>query len=154
MYDQRQEPNEFVADSVSDATSQAAEFFGVEASELKVVVPPDGEIFGAGGRSVIVAVPKEVAARGPRPSSGGDRDGDGGRGGRGRDRDRDGGGGDAIAATAMSAMSAAIGETGATEKPRGKFWSASRFRQSRTLRGPRRETSVRSVTSCLVSSSE
>ena len=91
MYDQRQEPNEFVADSVSDATSQAAEFFGVEASELKVVVPPDGEIFGAGGRSVIVAVPKEVAARGPRPSSGGDRDADRGRGGRGRDRDRDGG---------------------------------------------------------------
>jgi len=91
MYDQRQEPNEFVADSVAAATSQAAEFFGVEASELKVVVPPEGEIFGAGGRSVIVAVPKEVAARGPRPSSGGDRDGDRGRGGRGRDRDRDGG---------------------------------------------------------------
>ena len=98
MYDQRQEPNEFVADSVDEATSQAAEFFGVEASELKVVVAADGEIFGAGGRTVVVAVPKEVAARGPRPSSGGDRDrdrdrdGDRDRGrgrGRGRDRDRD-----------------------------------------------------------------
>ena len=57
MYDQRQEPNEFVADSVDEATSQAAEFFGVEASELKVVVAADGEIFGAGGHTVVVAVP-------------------------------------------------------------------------------------------------
>lgn len=93
MYDQRQEPNEFVADSVDEATSQATEFFGVEASELKVVVAADGEIFGAGGRTVVVAVPKEIAARGPRPSSGGDRDRDGdrgrGRGRGGRERDRD-----------------------------------------------------------------
>ena len=92
MYDQRQEPNEFVADNVDDATSQAAEFFGVEAAELKVVVAADGEIFGAGGRTVIVAVPKDVAARGPRPSSGDDRErgGDRDRGrGRGRGRDRD-----------------------------------------------------------------
>lgn len=92
MYDQRQEPNEFVADNVDDATSQAAEFFGVEAGELKVVVAADGEIFGAGGRTVIVAVPKDVAARGPRPSSGDDRErgGDRDRGrGRGRGRDRD-----------------------------------------------------------------
>ena len=80
MYDQKQEPNEFVADSLEEATRQAVAFFGVEAEELKVVVPPEGEIFGAGGRSVIIAVPKEIAARGPRPSSGG--------GDRGRDRDR------------------------------------------------------------------
>ena len=94
MYDQRQEPNEFVADNVDEATTQAAEFFGVESGELKVVVAADGEIFGAGGRTVIVAVPKEVAARGPRPSGGDDRerggDRDRGRGrGRGRGRDRD-----------------------------------------------------------------
>ena len=91
MYDQKQEPNEFVADSLEDARSQAAEFFGVDAGELKVVVAADGEIYGAGGRSVIVAVPKDVAARGPRPSSdSGDRDrGDrGDRGGRDRDRGR------------------------------------------------------------------
>lgn len=88
MYDQRQEPNEFVADSLDEARSNAAEFFGVAESELKVVVAPDGEIYGAGGRAVIVALPKEIAARGPRPSS----DGDGDRGGRGRGRDRDGGG--------------------------------------------------------------
>ena len=63
MYDQRQEPNEFVADNVKDATGQAAEFFGVDAGELKVIIAPDGEIFGTGGRSVIVAMPKEIAAR-------------------------------------------------------------------------------------------
>lgn len=100
MYDQRQEANEFVAESVEEATRQAAEFFGVEASELKVAVAPEGEIYGAGGRSVVVAVPKAIAAKGPR-SSGGDRDrgerGPRGRGGdrreregRGRDRDRGG----------------------------------------------------------------
>jgi predicted RNA-binding protein Jag len=94
MYDQRQEPNEFVADNVKDATSQAAEFFGVDAGELKIMIAPDGEIFGTGGRSVIVAIPKEVAARGPRPDSGGggggerDRGDRGGRGGRGRGDDR------------------------------------------------------------------
>jgi len=89
MYDQRQEPNEFVADNVKDATSQAAEFFGVDAGELKIMIAPDGEIFGTGGRSVIVAIPKEVAARGPRPDSGGGGERDrGGRGGRGRGDDR------------------------------------------------------------------
>lgn len=87
MYDQRQEPNEFVADNVKDATGQAAEFFGVDAGELKITIAPDGEIFGTGGRTVIVAMPKEVAARGPRPDSGGggrERD----RGDRGRSDDR------------------------------------------------------------------
>ena len=130
MYDQRQEPNEFVADSVSDATSQAAEFFGVEASELKVVVPPDGEIFGAGGRSVIVAVPKEVAARGPRPSSGGDRDADRGRGGRGRDRDRDGGRGRG-------------GRDGDRDGGRGRGRRERSDRNERSDRGDRNERSDR-----------
>lgn len=91
MYDQRQEPNEFVADNVKDATGQAAEFFGVDAGELKITIAPDGEIFGTGGRTVIVAMPKEIAARGPRPDSGGgerDRGDRGGRGGRGDDRPR------------------------------------------------------------------
>mgnify|MGYP000887197265 CR=1 FL=1 len=90
MYDQRQEPNEFVADNVKDATGQAAEFFGVDAGELKITIAPDGEIFGTGGRTVIVAMPKEIAARGPRPDSGGgggERD-RGDRGGRGRGDDR------------------------------------------------------------------
>ncbi len=81
MYDQRQEPNEFVGDNLADARAQAAEFFGTDEDNLKIVVPPEGEIFGLAGRTVIVAVPKDIAARGPRPGSGGgDRD---------RDRDRD-----------------------------------------------------------------
>ncbi len=62
MYDARQEPNEFVADSLEEARAKAAEFFGTEASELQIVVPAVGEIFGAGGRTVIVAVPKSVSA--------------------------------------------------------------------------------------------
>ena len=85
MYDQRQEANEFVGESVEEATRQAAEFFGVDAGELKVAVAPEGEIFGAGGRAVIVAIPKGISARSPRPSSGDrDRDRDRDRGGRGR----------------------------------------------------------------------
>lgn len=82
MYDARQEPNEFVGDSLDEARAKAAEFFGTDEGDLKVVVPADGEIFGAAGRSVIVAVPKDVAARGPRPSSD-----DGGRGDRGPRRE-------------------------------------------------------------------
>lgn len=81
MYDARQEPNEFVADSLDEARAQAAEFFGTSEDDLKIVVPKDGEIFGAAGRTVIVALPKGIAARGPRPS----HDDGGGRGeGRGR----------------------------------------------------------------------
>lgn len=94
MYDARQEPNEFVADNLEEAKEKAAEFFGSDASDLKVVVPADGEIFGATSRTVIIAVPKDVAARGPRPSEGGGRGGDDrpprreGRGDRGPRRDR------------------------------------------------------------------
>ena len=94
MYDQRQEPNEFVGDNLADARAQAAEFFGTDEDKLKIVVPPEGEIFGLAGRTVIVAVPTEIAARGPRPGGGGggDRDrgdrGDRGERGRGRGDDR------------------------------------------------------------------
>ena len=86
MYDQRQEPNEFVADTLDEARSNAAKFFEVEIDQLKVVVPKDGEIYGAGGRAVIVAMPAEVAARGPRRDSGGGSDR--GRGDREGRRDR------------------------------------------------------------------
>jgi len=87
MYDQRQEPNEFVGDSLKEARAQAAEFFGMDEAELRFVVAPDGEIFGTAGRAVVVAVPKDVAARGPR-SSGGDRGRDGDRGPRRERGDR------------------------------------------------------------------
>jgi len=93
MYDQRQEPNEFVGDTLAEARAQAAEFFGTDEENLKIVVPEEGEIFGLAGRTVIVAVPKEIAARGPRPGGGGDRErgdrGDRGERGRGRGREDD-----------------------------------------------------------------
>ncbi len=107
MYDARQEPNEFVADSLEEARAKASVFFGTEVSELHIVVPEIGEIFGAGGRAVIVAVPKSVSARGGRSGGseggrgeerggrrearGGDRGGRGERGGeRGERSDRGG----------------------------------------------------------------
>ncbi len=101
MYDARQEPNEFVADSLEEAREKASVFFGTETSELHIVVPEIGEIFGAGGRTVIVAMPKSIAARGGRSGGseggrgeerGGRREGRGGergeRGGRGERNDR------------------------------------------------------------------
>jgi predicted RNA-binding protein Jag len=100
MYDRTNEANEFVGDGVDDATGAAARFFGVEAEDLRVVVPDLGEVHGLAGRTVVVAVPKNVKVS---PPSGRDRDNDRGgrggrdrgeRGGRGRDRDRDRGGRD------------------------------------------------------------
>lgn len=94
MYDARREPNEFVADSLDEAKAKAATFFGTEESELRIVVPPSGEIFGAAGRTVIVAVPKGVkpasARRGgeERESRGDDRGEERERGGRGGRRGR------------------------------------------------------------------
>jgi spoIIIJ-associated protein len=61
MYDTRQEANEFVGEDLAEARAKAATFFGVEESELKVARAPEGEIFGTGGRTVIVAVPKNLA---------------------------------------------------------------------------------------------
>ena len=48
MYDARQEPNEFVADSLEEARSKAAEFFGTEASALQIVIPAVGEMIKQG----------------------------------------------------------------------------------------------------------
>ena len=58
MYDTRQEPNEFIADSLDEARAKAAAFFEVDEADLKIVVAAEGEIFGAAGRTVIVGVPK------------------------------------------------------------------------------------------------
>ena len=106
MYDKTQEPNEFTGESASDATQQAARFFGLEEAELTVVVAAEGDISGAAGRTVVVAYPKSVTPKPPGApgSGGGDEDRSRGRG-RGRDskdrgrdrggkgrRDREGGG--------------------------------------------------------------
>jgi predicted RNA-binding protein Jag len=91
MYDARQEPNEFVADSLASAKAKAAEFFGTDEGDLKIIVPKEGEIYGVHGQTVITAVPKD--AKGPAPSGGGGGGGNRGRS-EGRDDDRGPRGGD------------------------------------------------------------
>jgi predicted RNA-binding protein Jag len=82
MYDARQEPNEFVADSLADARRKAAEFFGTDEGDLKIIVPKEGEIYGVHGQTVITAVPKSAAGRAPQSSGGGgDSRGEESRGG-------------------------------------------------------------------------
>jgi spoIIIJ-associated protein len=90
MYDPKAEPNEFIGDDQAEAVAKACRFFGVEEAELKVVTPGAGEVFGAGARGIVVAVPK-----GAKPIASSDSDSRGGdRGGRGRERGgRSGGGG-------------------------------------------------------------
>jgi len=85
----RQEPNEFVADSLNEARSKAAKFFGTSEEDLKVAIAPPGEIYGTSGQTVIVAVPKGISTRDSSRGDGGDRDGGRGReSARGRDRER------------------------------------------------------------------
>lgn len=89
MYDAKAEANEFVGDDRAEAVAKACRFFGIEESELKVVTPATGEIFGTGARVALVAIPKNAKPI-PPSESGGDR---GERSG-GRGRERSGGGGD------------------------------------------------------------
>ena len=81
MYDAKAEANEFVADDRAEAVSKACRFYGIEESELKIIVPKGGEIFGAGARAVLVAIPKNAKPITPHSDSGD-------RGGRGRDSER------------------------------------------------------------------
>lgn len=112
MYDPAREAREFVGQDRAEAIAKATAFFGIAEDELATAVPPTGEIFGLGARTVIVAYPKSAGpprrggdgggsseprrARegrrddGDRDRGRGRRDGrDRDRGGRGRDRDRD-----------------------------------------------------------------
>ena len=79
MYDAKSEPNEFVGDNRQEAVSKACRFYAVEESELKVVDTDEMSVSGLGGRSVVVALPRELVGR--RPSGGGNED-------RGRDDNR------------------------------------------------------------------
>jgi len=86
MYDRRTETREFVGESREEAVAEAVQFFGIPESELAIQQPDPVEIYGLGGRLVIVARPQNA----PRPAPGGGGGGDGRRGeGRG-DRDRGG----------------------------------------------------------------
>ncbi len=84
MYDAKSEAHEFVGEDRGEAVAKACEFFGVEEDKLTVREPRD--VYGLGGRAVVVALP--VDAR--RPQRGGRDDDRGGDRDRGRDRDRGG----------------------------------------------------------------
>ena len=93
MYDRKSEANEFVADTVEEATAEAARFYAVEADQLTVVVPDSGEISGAAGRAVVIAFPTGMKIGQGGGGDRGDRESRGGRGRareRGRDRDKGG----------------------------------------------------------------
>ncbi len=55
MYDLKSEAHEFVAEGREEAIAKACEFYGVEAGALEISVFPEGEVYGLGGRSVVVA---------------------------------------------------------------------------------------------------
>ena len=74
MYDQKREPREFVAETREEAIAQAARFFGVDASELRVSNLDDHGVYGLGARVVVVAAP----ATAPRVARGGGGGDDGG----------------------------------------------------------------------------
>ena len=95
MYDAKQEPHEFVADSREAALEKARAFFGLSADQLLVHEAASGEVYGLGGRTVVVAMPRDRKPPQRSDRDGGrDRDrGREGRGGRDRDRDRGGRGG-------------------------------------------------------------
>jgi spoIIIJ-associated protein len=88
VYDPKQEPHEFVAESREAALDKARAFFGLSAEQLLVQEMRAGEVYGSSGRTVVVAVPRDrkPPQRGPREERG-DR---GGRERGGRDRDRGG----------------------------------------------------------------
>lgn len=102
VYDPKNEPHEFVAETREEAIGKAARFFGVGAEALSCNEYSAGEVYGLAGRCVVVAVPKDRTPPVRSARDGGrererdrerDRDRDRGRGrergGRGRDRDRD-----------------------------------------------------------------
>ena len=51
MYDEKNEPHEFVAESRDEAIAKAARFFGTDADALACAELPPGEVYGLGGRS-------------------------------------------------------------------------------------------------------
>ena len=97
MYDSTSEAREFVGENREEAVGKACSFFGLQETELQLREPRDGEVYGLGGRAVVVAIPQNAASRprqrpdegggeGRRPSGGRSRGGD-----RGPRRERDAG---------------------------------------------------------------
>jgi len=96
MYDAMNEPHEFVGESREDAVARACKFFGVSQDALEIHEFRPGEVYGLGGRSAVVAAPRNrppVARGGNDRGDRGDR-GDRERGERGDRGDRGRGRGD------------------------------------------------------------
>lgn len=106
MYDAKNEAHEFVGSDRAEAVAKAARFFDLGEDELAVSDLSAAGVYGLGGRTLIVALPRGarrpargLGGEGPREARGGredrgprergDRDRGRGRGGRDRDRDRD-----------------------------------------------------------------
>ncbi|HEY5656612.1 MAG TPA: R3H domain-containing nucleic acid-binding protein [Myxococcota bacterium] len=87
MYDGRNEPHEFVADNRGEAVAKATRFFGMDAEGLAIKEYMGSQVSGLGGRTLVVAVPRDRKPPADRPR---DRDRDRGeRSDRSRSRDRD-----------------------------------------------------------------
>jgi len=104
VYDARNEAHEFVGTDRAEAVAKATRFFDVGEEELAISDLSGAGVYGLGGRTLIVALPRGArrpargSGEGPREARGGreergprdrgDRDRGRGRGGRGGDRDR------------------------------------------------------------------
>jgi hypothetical protein len=55
VYDVKGEPHEFIGERRDDVIAKACEFFGVDQDALEIADFPSGEIYGLGGRCLIVA---------------------------------------------------------------------------------------------------
>ncbi len=92
MYDARNESHEFVGDDREQAARKAADFFGVGVEGLKIGEFPEGEVYGLGGRSVIVASLRDRKTPAPGRSEGRGARREEGRRGEQRGRSDRGGG--------------------------------------------------------------
>ena len=99
MFDAKNEPHEFVGENKQEAVAKACQFFGAEEGDLRIKGFEAGEVYGIGGRTVIIAeradrVPSSGRSdedRRPRDRDRGDRPDRGSRpdrGERGRGRGR------------------------------------------------------------------
>ena len=88
MYEARNEAHEFIGDDRAEAVRKAAAFFGTDEDGLSVRVLDGTTVYGLGGRTVVVAAPKNRAP--VRRAEGGDRGDRGDRGERGDRGRRDG----------------------------------------------------------------
>ncbi len=62
MYDPKSEAHEFVGEGREEAIAKAVRFFGVEAEELRICEPSPGDVYGLGGRALVVAQPRNAPA--------------------------------------------------------------------------------------------